>query len=210
MKVALLFAGRIKAFEKCVDSFNQAILGPLEGHEVDGYAALNAGNHHAGLERFLHDYRIRKYEDLSFNINLYDDIPLDPTKACSRTSFKMYYCWYRAFKLMEESGISYDVIISMRADQFFYSKLILPRTPLPNILYVPAGEDHGGGLNDQIAFGNFTVMKHYTNIYNCILDIFRRTNHGFHTETYVRFHNTGVFPIQRVYLHYSLHPDRHR
>lgn len=210
MKVALLFAGRIKAFEKCVDSFNQSILGPLEGHEVDGYAALNAENPHVGLERFLHDYRIKKYEDLSLNINLYNNIPIEESCAARRTSFKMYYCWYRAFKLMEESGISYDLIISMRADQVFYSKLILPRMPVPNILYVPAGEDHAGGLNDQMAFGNFTVMKHYTNIYYCIENIYRRTARRFHTETYVRFHNTGAFPIERIPLHYSLHPDRLR
>lgn len=190
--------------------FYQYILTPLEGHEIDGYAALNAENHHENLEKFLHDYKIRKYENLCMNINLYEHIPLETSIAARRSSFKMYYCWNHAFKLMEESGISYDVIIYMRADQIFSSEITIISTPLPNILFIPNGQDHAGGLNDQMAFGNFTVMKHYTNIYNCIQDIYRKTRKNFHTETYVRLHNTGVYPIQRVPLAYKLHIDRLR
>lgn len=211
MKVALLFAGRIKAFDKCMDSFKRHILGPLAGHQVDGYAALNAENRHDGLDIFLREYNIRRHENILIDTSAYNYIPRNTQIDGGRThAYTMYYCWYRAFKLMEESEFKYDIIIYLRADHMYLSSLYIPSIPLEDILYIPTGMDEFGGLCDQFAFGNYTVMKHYTNIYNCIETLYNTTRILFHTETYVGLHNRGKFPIQRFPLSFVLHPARWR
>ena len=66
--------------------------------------------------------------------------------------------------------------MSYRLDLLSYNKLDYKIEP--NILYIPEGSDHCGGINDQVAYGTYEPMKIYMNIFNNIDNI---------------LHNIGVF-----------------
>lgn len=213
MRAALLFCGRIKGFEACSNSFKEFILTPLldAGYNVDSFAYLNRDNHHTNIGQFISNYHIRVLLNNSINISHLDPIPLHHTKNARKNSYKMYGCWYGAFCLMtqyqKDRNINYDLIIYMRADQAFTSPIYIPSDTKENKLYVPEGNDHGEGLNDQFAMGNYRVMKHYVSISKFIHHIYDATGEGFHTETYVKYHN-HFFPIIRFKLNYELTPLR--
>jgi hypothetical protein len=209
MRIALLFVGRVLSFEHCYERFRTYLLNPLleAGHTVDAYLSHNAVNTLDDLALFCKLYPVKAYE----SIEVPDDtglIPLDPTKDARYTSMKMFYGWHRAWKLMESSGISYDMVLYMRADQYFESPFPVPtEPPEEGILYVPEGYDWSG-LNDQMAYGTPAVMRHYTNLYNNLSDIYKKTGVPFHSETYVKLH-TFSLALDRFPLQYQLHRQRH-
>lgn len=209
MKIALLFAGRIKAFEFCLASFKKFILEPLRDHEVDAYVSLNSKNENKNLEFFVQHYNVKKFEIIDVPENIQDNfpIPMHHIFVALPISYTMYFCWQKVFQLMESSTIDYDLVIYLRADQKFSNSLILPRIIEDNTLYVPVDHDYEG-LNDQFAMGKMNVMRHYMNLYSYVNEIYKTTNIPFHTETYVKIHNSRVFNIIRFPLFYTLHPLR--
>lgn len=208
MKIALLFSGRIKAWQECYVNFKKNILDVNSEHLIHSFLCHNAENTLCEIERFCELYNIKKYENIHIDITyLSRKVPLRQNYDARYMSFKMYYCWNRAFQLMKSQGIDYDIIINMRADISFQQPLLISSIFLsPASLYVPSGNDWSG-MNDQLAFGSMVTMEHYTNIYNKVLEIHNKTKTPFHTETYVKLHNEEL-PIIRFPLDYSLHPGR--
>jgi hypothetical protein len=209
MKVALLFGGRIKAWQKCYPSFKKHILDSNIGYTFDSFLCHNADNPLPGIERFIELYNVKGFENISIDISeLSAKIPVDKTIAGRHMSFIMYFCWHRAFQLMKESGVEYDIIIYLRADAVFKQSLVLSKTKkiLENTLYIPKREDWGG-LTDQFALGDMKAMEHYTNIIHNVLPIYEKTRQLFHTEHYVLLHNESL-KIWRFAMDFQLHPDR--
>lgn len=73
----------------------------------------------------------------------------------------------RVFKLLEEhianTGTQYDMIVGLRLDLVLSGKFNVHTTD-DNTIYIPLGCDYIGGINDQMAHGNFGTMKKYMNI----------------------------------------------
>jgi hypothetical protein len=108
----------------------------------------------------------------------------------------------------EQNGIHYDIVIYMRADQYFRSNLQIPERLMKHTLYIPLENDNTG-LNDQFAMGAVETMKIYTDLYDNVRHIYEKTGVGFHTETYVLLYMQDVnMNIQRFPLNYDLHPER--
>jgi hypothetical protein len=208
MKIALLFSGRIKAWDECYPNFKKNILESNSEHTIHSYLCHNADNSLPDLERFCDLYNIKKYENIHINIDeLVRQIPLAPNMAAKYLSFKMYFCWYRAFQLMKSSDINYDIVINFRADIVLNQPLLFTEIfKHVDSLYVPSDFDHGG-MNDQIALGSMATMEYYVNIYNKLLEIYETTKTPFHTETYVKLYNKPL-QIKRFPLQYNLHPGR--
>jgi hypothetical protein len=208
MKIALLFAGRIKAWEHCYPNFKKNILDPNSEHIIHSFLCHNAENPLPDIDKFIELYNVKKYENIFIDIEeLAKQIPLNKSINGKHLSFKMYYAWHRAFQLMIETGETYDIVIYLRADAVFSQPLILSTFKCEeNTLYVPSLEDWGG-LNDQFAMGSSATMMHYTNIYNNIYTIYTNTSMLFQTEHYVKFHNR-LLTLKRFNLNFSLHPAR--
>lgn len=208
MKIALLFAGRIKAWQHCYASFQKYILEPLSGWQVDGFLCHNAENELPEIDRFIELYKIRKWTNSTQSITISESaLPLNLAMNGNLMSLKMYAFWSQAYSLMESYDESYDAVLYLRADAVFTSPFILPTLPLPDdTLYVPVAEDWTG-LNDQCALGSTKVMRHYTNLVNEVITIFENTRTPFHTETYVKLHNS-IFTLVRFRFDFSLHPMR--
>jgi len=75
----------------------------------------------------------------------------------------------RVFKLLEEhienTKKHYDCAISLRVDILLESTFNITNIK-ENTIYIPHERDYAGGINDQIAYGTVSTMKHYMNIYN--------------------------------------------
>jgi hypothetical protein len=139
-------------------------------------------------------------------------IPFCNVRCGKALSYVMFYHWNNAYRLMKEyserTGVRYDIIIYIRADQQFTSDLIIPEPIQPNTVYIPNGYDWEG-LNDQFAMGDINSMKIFTDLYNNVDRIYTKTRVNFHTETYVQLYLEDVnINVIRFPLHYRLHPAR--
>ena len=72
-----------------------------------------------------------------------------------------------------------------------------------NTIYIPEGNDHVGGINDQIAYGTFDVMKKYNNILLNVKTLMDNNLSIFHPES---LHSANIqyhkIIINRVLLPY--------
>ena len=65
---------------------------------------------------------------------------------------------------MKASGKEYDCIVSYRLDLFSESKI--DYINLDKSIYIPEGQDHYGGINDQVAYGTYEPMSIYMNLFD--------------------------------------------
>lgn len=213
-RVALLFCGRVRAHEHCHSTFQKHIVTPLReaGYEYDSFLSHSSATVDQNTQAFIDNNKVVSYEMVIPDNSHLESIPLHEWKTSTRRSFLMYYHWKNAFRLMEayaeQHGIRYDVVIYMRADQYFSSNLEIPGTICKNTVYIPHGSDWTG-LNDQFAMGDIDSMKIYTALYDNIRRLYEKTRIGFHTETYVLLYMQDVnMNIQRFALTYELHRAR--
>lgn len=107
----------------------------------------------------------------------------------------MLYNIYKCFELVEKSGIKYDTIIRIRPDNLYFQKLCIPDIE-PQTVYVPAGYDslakYGGGINDQMAVGDYEGMAHYSYTFHKIKDLMKYS---------LKFHNGHGLPHRALERH---------
>jgi len=163
MRIAVLFYGRIKHYEKKymfsalpntahIDFFYSADGEPQ--HLIDDFCALYKPKAVIN-EKIVYDLDLNKYPHPHTNVH---------NMTCHFINLK------RVFKLLENyisnNNEKYDVIISIRHDLCIENQLEL-LTPLKNTVYIPSECDYNG-INDRFAFGDIEAMKKYMNIYdNC-------------------------------------------
>lgn len=95
-----------------------------------------------------------------------------------------------AFELVPDT---YDVYAIARTDIRFSAPIDF--NIQPGKIYIPIGNDHRDGINDQFAFGDYKSMKLYCNLYNHYRYYF---NGGliFHPETYLKHHLRDIEVIR--------------
>lgn len=110
----------------------------------------------------------------------------------SINSLSMFYKINRSFSLLRDN---YDIVIRHRLDVGVDSQLILCENDGIN---VPCGGDHHGGLLDLFAFGSYSCMRTYCDLFNRIPHYIEEMNQNFHPESLLRFHcNYNQIPIHR-------------
>ena len=213
-RVALLFCGRVRAHEYCHPTFQKHIVTPLRnaGYEYDSFLSHSTTQIDSSIQNFIENNRVISYEMTLPNNNHLSYIPLHKDRCGRALSYVMFYHWNNAYRLMKEyserTGVQYDMIIYMRADQQFISDLIIPEPILPNTVYIPYGYDWDG-LNDQFAMGDINSIRIFTDLYNNVDRIYNKTRVNFHTETYVQLYlEDANINVIRFPLQYRLHPAR--
>ena len=202
MKIAILFSGRIFKFG---NHYNNIMENIVQGHDADFFLS-HSPELDEDLESFCEVYKpVATSNDPIPEYNFEKYPPYDKN-ARRRNVICMLYNRRRVFNLLDEhikkTGIQYHCIVSYRLDLFSYNKIDYKIQS--NILYIPEGSDHNGGINDQVAYGTYEQMKVYMNLINHIDTIL--FNIGvFHAELINKenllLHNV---PIQRTSFDYEI------
>ena len=217
MRIALLFFGRLKAFEDCYESIKLNFLDLFKDSTYDSFLSHNSNNISDNLKLFNDLYNVKEYESINvkeyINLSEYENIPLHHWKVSSKDSIYFCHNLQRVYQIMENyakaNSIKYDIVIVMRADMFFNKPFIISDNINENTIYTPILWDHTG-INGQFAYGTTESIKLFCNINDNIRSIYEIYNEGYHIETYVG-HNISLnkLNIVKVDIDYILHPKRH-
>ena len=136
------------------------------------------------------------------------------------TLFSMLYHTNRAFSMIDkwekEHNEKFDCVLFYRAD-IDSSESFPMVTPEENVVYIPEGGDFAidfhngnGGINGQIAYGTYDVMKKYSNIVGNLEKLSGEQKMIMHPETllYKHLQNEGVKTARFPFV-YKLHESRH-
>jgi hypothetical protein len=105
----------------------------------------------------------------------------------------------------KKNNMKFDLIVKYRSDiDSVNGDVIQLDSPESNTCYIPEGADWRGGLNDQIAYGDFETMYKYCNLVNNIRNLCE-SGIVFHPETLLLNHiqREGI-NIKRFYFDYKL------
>lgn len=176
MKIAFLFYGRIKKFDK----FYMKNIAPLKEHTIDFFLS-----HSPDLNEDLTGF-ISLYKPISYTNDeiIEEDIFKEPVIKFIQQSTEYRLSGFpksnnmkshfvnkrRVFQLFEkhvnETNAVYDYIIVTRLDLTIFDTLSLQDIHVTeNTIHIPEGHDFGG-LNDRLCIGNINSIKKYCDIFN--------------------------------------------
>ena len=181
MNIAVLVFGRLDNFEK---HYENILLMLGENNKIDFFLSSDNSNH-VLLNRFIEIYKPKSYINDEI---LYDCDLSKYTKNPYTNVYNMIRHFInkkRVFNLLEnyinQEKINYDIIISLRIDLHFNSKFEFNKIE-ENTIYIPKCYDYGG-INDQLAYGDFDAMKKYMNIFDNIIELLNTNKSIVHPET---------------------------
>ena len=168
LRLAILMAGRILNYK---DAYPNIMENIVQGNTVDFFLS-----HSPELDEDLEDFH-RIFQPKILNNDPHDIKVVNPAfqHQHRHNVIKMFYNRQRIFndfkKYMADNNVTYDIIISYRADTIVFEKLdySLFKDIGTNTIYIPTDFDWSRiGTCDQMAFGNLPVMEKYMSIYNDI------------------------------------------
>jgi hypothetical protein len=108
----------------------------------------------------------------------------------------------RVFNLIEDK---YDIILSYRLDLKSYNYM---NFEINDCINIPTGSDYNG-RNDQMAYGNYEVMKKYMNLYLYLPEILN--NCILHPEPIMKYYiiNYGLKLKRFQLLYYIMNDDNY-
>jgi hypothetical protein len=172
MKIAVLYSGHLRTWERC---------------------KLNHEKNYITKDCDLYFYTYDKPGDTNYKQFIqipgtyYDKVEhrYDANKnpiTCTDATLQIWHNLFVGFCLVPKD---YDVYVKSRCDIELSGKVDFSKYDIKaNNVYIPYGNDHCGGINDQFAFGNYEVMKKYYSIYLEHQNLFQ-AGLTFHTEYYV-------------------------
>lgn len=212
MKVAILVYGRLN---RALDNYRNIIsrIGSTE-ERIETIDFFCSSDNSTNIEDFVIKYKPKDYINDKIEIdenelNYYKSVRV-PREVSVENVLRHFTNKKRVYNIFnqytKENNLHYDVIVTLRIDIKFFKEFIINK-PENNTIYIPNGEDHRNGINDQIAYGNQSVMEKYCNIMdNCKFIISNKlTRHGFHPESLtlsnIKLHE---ITIQRFNLKYKI------
>jgi hypothetical protein len=182
MKIAILFSGRINYYRRNYDNIIAKI---VNNNDVDFYLSTTPDlTNENDLRDFIELYKpikvINEPIEHEFDIYKFERLYYWMGTLNTLNTFNMWYNRMRIFNMIENKD-DYDIIISYRLDLYAHHDI---NYEINNVLNIPIGEDHEGGYNDQIAYGNYDIMSKYMNLYLHIQDIL--SNCLMHPETILK------------------------
>jgi len=184
MHIAVLVYGRLA---KTKETYFNIIQNLGTEHTFDFFASSDNS-----LEEDLNDF-ISLYQPKSYIneqiINIEDKYEYpDAQHSYIPRAVRHYVNKMRVFELLENyittENTHYDIVVSLRIDLYFNEKVLFSDIINENTVYIPA-ENNYGGINDQFAYGDFSSMKIYMNIYNNLPTLITLKGIPFHPETVV-------------------------
>lgn len=172
MKVAILYSGHLRTWDRCKVNHERY----LYTNETDLYFYTYDHPENTNYKQFI------KIPNTYYNYEIHDfDSNRNPITSPPNT----IQSWHNLFINFCLVPDNYDCYVKNRCDIEFNSSIKFSDFEMNDSnIYIPVGNDHCGGVNDQFAFGNYNVMKKYYSIY---LEYPRLFSDGlvFHTEYYV-------------------------
>jgi len=175
MRIALLIYGRLgypsTHYDNTLDSIGRE-------HTVDIFMSSDNPPEHF-LKDFLAVYKPLRYvsDEIFYTIDLDKYRPRKGYNVNMSNMIRHFINKKRVYTLLEEyieaTGTHYDVVISLRQDLRFSNSFKFDHIS-ENTLCVPGGNDSGDSrnhLNDQVAYGNLTVMKKYMTMFDNLIPI---------------------------------------
>lgn len=171
MRVALIYTGHLRTWEKCKPDHFQKIITPESDLYFYTYEDPMMG-------RFV---KIPgEYWSLEIGSHPYDKNRRPETSVAN--TFNQWHNNFIGFNLVPKV---YDVYVRIRADITFSERVDFTKYDYSGLkVYIPHGHNYWGGVNDQVAFGNYEAMKKYYSVYLNHGEIFK-AGVEFHTERYV-------------------------
>lgn len=209
LKVAIYYSGRITQAMKCYEENMKNILKVGKTHDVVHFVSLNkSANQDDFIQKFKADFDIGDDQ-----INIEETPPADIDKQVRingnlNNMFSMFYHNQKCFDLIEayqkKHNHSFDIIIKFRADICSNDMLTLPSQIKDHTIYIPNCADWGG-VNDQIAYGNFASMKQYSQCVTHFKEIGQRARQ-YHPESVLKAHlHNSKLTIERFNFNYKLY-----
>lgn len=211
MKVAIYYSGRVEHAKAAYLKNKEQILQIGNKYNVMHFASLNESvNSNEFIEIFKNDFGITEDQ-----INIEKTIvPSDiqelkiPVSGKLNNMFSMFYHNMKSLELIkkyqEKHNCKFDIVVKYRADIFSGTPLAFPTTVKENTIYIPDGSDWGG-INDQIAFGDFSSMQKYS---DCVLQFqdLGQSIRRYHPESILKAYlKKSNLSIQRFKFDYTLH-----
>jgi uridine kinase len=157
MRVLILVSGSLRTFRENIRQFPSHYDFAVYMSRNDEDTYFNSENIHFLLE----EPRIKTL--------VIEDPPVVPEEYSDERQRNIYKQWYKLYRLFQCVPSSYDIYIRLRPDVFLYNHEELDMIlsyPCSN-LRIPYGSDRDG-INDQIAIGGYSEMKHYCNLWSSI------------------------------------------
>jgi hypothetical protein len=228
MKTAILISGQVRDARECFPTLRDHIINPYnadvfietwipDNNVLDHRGQLISNNLSSDEVLTMYKPKMARFEDFdnsplienikSLNIQArtaYDGSSAWETKI--HNVFFMYYKVWRCFNLMEEyekvNSVVYDRVFRMRFDLKFDSFPIIE--PAEQTVYVPAGFDHRGGINDLLSFGDRKTMQKVCDLFRNLLS-YSSQGIGLHPESVLRRHyEIQNLNVQRFDIKYKL------
>ena len=213
MNAAIYFSGRIKnttVFEQHLNYISKVRDDIVsKGYSVTLFCSLNENDKNEEcLNKFIDKFSVtpecinleetRNPEELfmykkAHETNIYN-------------TYSMYYHNYKCMTLIEkyskQHNITFNLVIKLRSDLQSKSPFLIEDTINEKSIYIPNGNDWGG-INDQIAYGDFESMKIYSNCVHYIPHMCE-TGTRFHPETLLNTYLLKRLNIYRYNYSYGL------
>lgn len=174
MKIAVLYSGFIRSWNQCRHNQEQNLYTP----ETDSYFYTYTKPENTPYKQFIQIPEI-----------YYPHLPNHPYVATKNPyssvdgSLNNWHNQFVGFCMMQKE---YDIYIKSRCDIILSGKINFEHYLIDDKnIYIPYGHDHWNGVNDQLAFGSYNVMKKYFSVYVEHQWIFD-SGLQFHPENYVR------------------------
>ena len=173
MKIAILFSGRINRFQEHYENIQKNI---VQNHDVDFFLS-HSPECDEDIDKFCTIYRPKTVNNDPIHYLDLSSYTCHP-QSNSHNVMCMWVNRRRVFQDMRDymikNNVWYDLVISTRLDTWCYEALNVSKYEniSDNEIYIPNGNDWGG-LNDQLALGNYYAMEKYMMLYsnmNTILD----------------------------------------
>lgn len=208
MKIAIFFSGRVKGYEHTFSHLKSII----DKHNPIFFVSLNQESEDEYIKTFCEKFNIKTDQINYEKTNLPDSLK-DINADCNKlNTYSMFYHSYKAFCLIEKyqttHNIHFDTVVKYRAE--INSSNILNFNEIEkNTLYIPKGNDYGG-INDQIAYGNFDIMKKYCELGNGNVEkLILEEKTRYHPETLLCHHiKLSKISTTRPNFSYSLEGSR--
>ena len=213
-KCCILISGTCRLYNKYLIDFMNKTKSNNNLEVLDVIVSLNSESIDQEMIELLNPKKI--YYNKVELPEKYLDVPKSrcswPMRAVN--TYSMYFNNYKAFKLLEEyqieNNFKYDYIIKYRSD--LHSEDFLDLLQEENAILIPIGNDYpllpatataSGGLNDQIAYGDFTSMKNYCYLYENLDNLIFNLKIIYHAETLL-YHHLLNSNVKRFDYQYSI------
>ena len=211
LKVAILFAGRIKAYQHVLPK----LLEIQNTYNPVIFCSLNKeSNTPEDIKSFCAEFNIPEEQS-----NIEQTVLPPWLNSCRPVAnlsnppgvYSMFYHENKAFHLIEKyqekNSMKFDCVLYYRADMDSKEKLIMSM-PENNTIYIPNTLDYGG-YNDRMAYGSYESMKVYCNLIHSLEGIYCKNHALNNPESILKEYlkNTGM-KITTIAYNTELHPLR--